>query len=341
MTGWLHAATVDFDFDINMGYRRDGLIWDAKAQGAAFATNWNQLNLFQLGGLFHLQACDRLYVRGSGDYGFLINGHNTLQRPYDVNLDFSQFSLSGTGQESILATRINGSTWDVSLALGFSLQALHNSSHWTLSPLCGYSYYGQDFFMSNAVGTQEWLMTSLLTAPTGVFNAIEPGGTNQHETCCQWQGPWVGFDLDCGINDNWHCFGTYEYHFGWLTLHSSESFLTQAPLPAAFNETLTFVEGESWKSSGHFATGQECSLGFEYTFSSSGYTSWGDHWFVGLRGGWKHWSCHQNPAKLTINPLTPTNAEPQSVPQVEKPQATLTKVEWTSWSALLNIGYHF
>jgi hypothetical protein len=183
------------------GYRRDDLDWDIGGFFAGQYVNvlseltWDDIESYQVKFQGSLVWPNIIALKGLADYGWIFDGENQ-DSDYAGNNRTFEFSRSNNRAD-------DGSVWDVSLAVGYPLR-WGKSVISTLTPLVGYSRHEQNLEITDGVQT---------IPPTGPF----PGLDSSYDT--EWEGPWIGFDLnfqasDIGyVTDRFETFLTYEYHW--------------------------------------------------------------------------------------------------------------------------------
>lgn len=183
---------VGVEYDLGAGYRTDDFDWNIASDITGTQTpnilselTWSDLNIFQVevGVKAHVE---RVYARGSLDYGWILDGDNQDSDYLGDNrtLEFSR-SNNDAGDGNVL---------DASVGIGYKI--IDNKL--MVAPLVGYSYHNQDLRIQNGFQT---------IPPLGPF----PGLNSSYDA--EWDGPWVGVDASVTASERLDLFASFEYHW--------------------------------------------------------------------------------------------------------------------------------
>ena len=147
------------------GYRRDNLWWtnkhihqDLGLDKAKAKDRFENVDIFLFTTSFRSTWCNCLYVRGTVDYGWIVDGDEKQKDIFEVQKTIQ--AKSGTQPEMISLEFIEhshikgGNVWDLSIAAGFPITFSRcccdccNCCHcscFTIAPLAGFSYNSMQF----------------------------------------------------------------------------------------------------------------------------------------------------------------------------------------------------
>jgi len=185
------------EFGFSVGYRVDELDWNIAGDingnnpNVLSELTWSDLEIFQIKLSNKTIVRDLFYLRGSFDYGWVFRGSNQDSDYAGDNrtLEFSR-SNNNAGDGNVL---------DASLGLG--LHFSFGLDWFGITPLVGYSYHQQNLTITDGYQTYHW---SGYTGPIAGLNS-------SYDT--EWNGPWIGLDLDFDIKKKHKIFANFEYHW--------------------------------------------------------------------------------------------------------------------------------
>lgn len=183
------------------GYRRDDLDWNiggfirGQYVNVLSELTWDDLESYQVKFQGSLVWPNIIALRGLADYGWIFDGDNQ-DSDFAGNNRTLEFSRSNNSAD-------DGELWDVSVAVGYPFR-WGRSVISTFTPLVGYSRHEQNLEITDGFQT---------IPPTGPFTGLD----SSYDT--EWEGPWLGFDLNFRASEikaftqRFETFFTYEYHW--------------------------------------------------------------------------------------------------------------------------------
>lgn len=184
------SAEIDASLQLGPGIRQDNLDWSiADIDGSPNILSeltWTDLTIIQIKASGKLIIADKFYIRGSLDYGEIIDGENQ-DSDYSGNDRTGEYSRSNNSTDE-------GNVYDLSAGLGYQFRI----KRLTIAPLIGYSYHTQNLVITDGNQT---------IPPIGHF----PGLHSTYDA--QWDGPWTGLDLSFTIIEKLMLSGVVEYHW--------------------------------------------------------------------------------------------------------------------------------
>ena len=173
---WPDAAASSLE--IGVGYRQDKLEWQTYGSpdsgysygdyydyydyygyggydnygygpGVRSVLKWKNLNIWQIEARGKYVTCDNIYLRASGDYGWVVNGRNTDTDYITFGDDYyDSYYGYGCGCDDEIEfaksrSKVKGHVYDAKIALGYQFKMCDDS--FSISPLIGYSWHGQHF----------------------------------------------------------------------------------------------------------------------------------------------------------------------------------------------------
>lgn len=334
---------MESSLEIGVGYRRDDFKWvtsanvfEATVDGSPIPANirselrWKDLDIWQIEGRIKYVTCDNIYFRASGDYGWITHGRNT-DRDF---IDDSSFSFSdsyysdsydsgipvvpivgaagsyGSGFEfSRSNSRTRGHVYDASIGIGYQFRLCDCT--FAISPLVGYSWYGQHFDLRDgsyggSYGSYDSYYSSNFYS--GSINGLR----SKYHT--RWDGPWIGFDLDYKFWCDWSLYASYDFH--WAYYHARARWNLRYDLPDGFHH-------RAKNAYGHVA-----SVGLKWDFC--------DCWTLGIIGEFKYFRARHGRDRALVTDLSRGNVDFECFTSIP-----LRRVEWNSASVSIDIGMAF
>lgn len=195
----VEAAELKGELELSNGYRVDDIDWNIA--GSLFGTNpnvlsdlaWSDLEIYQVKAAARVTVREVLYLKGSLARGWIFDGTNQDSDFLGDNRTF-EFSRSNNSADS-------GKVWDASAGVGYVVPI---SERLRIIPLIGYSYNQQTLTLTDGVQTVSFPPS---TQPLGPFSGLD----STYET--EWQGPWIGLDLDFRASDRIMILSGIEYHW--------------------------------------------------------------------------------------------------------------------------------
>ena len=282
---------------INTGYRQDSLDWNIAGDLSGNNPNilselsWEDLDIFQIEGGLARRFKRNWILNGTLAYGFIFDG--TVQdSDYLGDNRTMEFSRSYSSAD-------DGSTWDLSLELGYEF--LFASGTFGLTPLFGVSYHLQKLTMTEGV---QVISDYGFPVPLGPF----PGLNSTYDA--QWFGPWVGLDFDIRLFRKKHISPKHRFKFG-----AEYHFYADYYAEANWNLRTEFAHPKSFE---HEADGYGVILtgGYNYHLDK--------RWSLDINGKFQRWKT--DPGTDRIFFADGTQAE-----------IRLNEVNWESFSVLLGV----
>jgi hypothetical protein len=238
-------ATVS-SLEVGVGYREDSLKWkngtrfddsysysygdsiyEEDAGIVAFPLvvrdkhEWKNLKIWQIEAKGTYITCDNIYLRASGDYGWLTNGkhHNKSALGFadESYSDYSDDYAYGTFSNS---KHVKGHVYDADIAIGYQFRLCDDSFSFT--PLVGYSWNGQHIKNRHHNNDYSTYVEDGISSDSSYYydyyDYYSYGSSNKNKFHTRWNGPFVGFDFDYRFCCDWAFFGGYEFH--WATYHA-------------------------------------------------------------------------------------------------------------------------
>ena len=199
------------ELDVSVGYRKDELSWSiASVYGVPNIISeltWNDLEAIELSSSLRWTAENGLHLRAGFSYGWVYSG-DVQDSDYWGNNRTMEFSRSySKGDDSKLYDGHLGIGYRFDVPLGSSVSSL------SLIPIVGYAWHVQDLKMTNGVqAVSDYHRLSELrigSSPPPVGYQM-PDLDSSYKT--DWQGVWLGLDLDWTVNEKHSFAASFEYH---------------------------------------------------------------------------------------------------------------------------------
>lgn len=224
---------LDTEVTLEAGYRRDSLHWNVagpdQKPNILSDLHWKDLQIAQGAVNLFIEPWCNILLRGKGDYGVILKGHNTDQ-------DFAGHNRTHLFSSS--HSQVRGNVYDLSGGIGYIL----DYCCFKFIPLIGYSYHEQYFRMNH-----------LHSDVDKINDFVGPiSGLHSHYRA-RWSTGWTGFDFEFDCSCWPIVYGTFEYH--WTSYHGT----------GHWNLRKDFDKDFQQHASGN---GQILTLGLEYAFNS-------------------------------------------------------------------------
>jgi hypothetical protein len=322
---WPEATASSLE--IGAGYRNDHLSWTTVAQpfgggysgyddyatGLESHLKWRNLRIWQIEARGDYVTCDNLYLRATGDYGWITSGHNTDTDTLLGGLVGSETELSKSHSKT------GGHVYDVDLAVGYQFKFCDDS--FSVSPLVGYAWNGQHLKDRHLrVSTPLVVLDPSLRSSSSSYSnySYDSSYGGEHSTySTRWNGPFVGFDFDYRFYCDWAVFGTYEFH--WARYHAKGHWGLRDDLPNGFNHHSKRAYGNVFD------------IGVKWDFCEC--------WTLSVKGEFKYFNAKHGHDKARINGGNSdyaTNNLLQCYTNVP-----LRHVKWHTEGVSLNLGMVF
>lgn len=195
----LAAPEIQGDLAVVAGYRVDNFDWNIAGDSSGHNPDilseltWRDLKIYQLSltGSAERVASDAAIfspcMRTIVGYGRIVSGKNQDSDYFGDNRTL-EFSRSNNSADA-------GSVIDLSLAGGGKFR--FGDHRYTLAPLLGFSYYAQNFTITDGLQT--------LSDPS-LFPGVPPPGPlpGLNSTYkADWYGPWLGLDATAVLTPGW------------------------------------------------------------------------------------------------------------------------------------------
>jgi hypothetical protein len=344
---WPEAT--DSSLEIGVGYRQDYLKWNTHANlnshynsedysselgenivglplSVKSKLKWKDINICQIEARGNYVTCDNIYMRASGDYGWISSGKN---RDKDY-IDFGCGEASYGDEFADSHSKVKGNVYDVKLAVGYQFQFCDDT--FTLSPLFGYSWHGQHFrdrhlrqnFFLDGVNAAAFSASRSHYDYYDYENYYYPysdscscdysyGG--QHSTYhTRWNGPFIGFDFDYSLCCDWDLFGGYEFHFA--EFHARGKWDLRSDLRNGF-----YQHSKN-------AYGQVFDIGVKWDMC--------DCWTLAVRGEFQFWHARHGRDRSKTNDVNIGNVKTKCFLDIPT-----RNTEWCSSSVMFDLGMVF
>ena len=251
-------SLFEADFTFSAGYRRDDLDWNIGGYlfpdyyvNVLSELEWEDVESFQVKFQGTVQIPNVIALRGIANYGWIFDGdvQDSDYAADDRNLEWSR-SNSSTD---------DGDVWDVSLGVGYPLR-FGQSVISTFTPLVGYSYHEQNLDISD--GKQ--------TIPRNLADPKLKGLDSSYDT--EWDGPWIGFDLNFRAAElktfahRFETFFSFEYHWADYEAEADWNLRSDLQHPKSFKHD---TDGDGWIVRGggvNFVLHQYAALNFNFDY---------------------------------------------------------------------------
>ena len=241
------------DFTFSAGYRVDNLDWNIAGDSSGNNPNilseltWDDLESYQVKVQGDLIWPNIIALRGLADYGWIFDGDNQDSDYWGDNRTW-EWSRSNNKSD-------DGDVWDVSLAVGYPFRTGRDVIS-TITPLVGYSHHEQNLKMTDGYQTIPAL---------GPF----PNLDSSYET--EWQGPWIGIDLNFKAAEiktfahRFETFFSYEYHWADYEAEANWNLRDDFQHPKSFTHD---ADGNGWiiRTGFNFVLQRNIALNFSYDY---------------------------------------------------------------------------
>jgi hypothetical protein len=171
---------VNVEIMMDYGYRHDELDWniagttDGTDPNILSELSWKDLIIHQVSLGLYVHTISGLYMRNYFACGVIVDGEN---QDSDYAEDDRQMEFSRSNNQAD-----KGHTRDFSIGIGYTIP--FGSDFFSLAPVIGYSYHEQELRMTDGYQT---------ITPLGPFPDLD----SKYDAT--WKGPWVGADLNLGL----------------------------------------------------------------------------------------------------------------------------------------------
>lgn len=325
---WPEAT--DSSLEVGFGYRRDELKWKTRTGldssdsgysaaspfGAQSTLKWKNLNIWQIEARGEYVTCDNVYLRASGDYGWIVSGKNR-DSDYINAGEESQLEISRTHAKT------RGHVYDVDVALGYQFKLCDDS--FSVTPVVGYSWKGQHLkdrhlrFATSPIGESS-SSSGLLRASSDYYDYSSSSSSsssssnfhNRYNT--RWNGPFVGVDFDYRISCDLELFLDYEFHFA--KYHAKADWKLRNDLPNGFHH-------RSKSSQGHVLD-----FGVKWDLDEC--------WTLALKGGIQYFHARRGHDRSLVTKTEVGNVDTKCFVSIP-----LRDVKWCSGSVTFDVGMAF
>ncbi len=330
---WPEAT--DSSIEVGVGYRRDELKWKTHADffgssdssysdssspfGVQSDLKWKNLKIWQIEARGEYVTCDNIYLRASGDYGWIVSGKNTDSDFFDFNEE-SQFEFSRTHAKT------KGHVYDADVAVGYQFKLCDDS--FSITPLVGYSWKGQHLkdrhlrfasgfplvFDGSESTRQSYSDSYYSDYYSYSDSSYSSGGRLNSRYHTRWNGPFIGFDLNYRFWCDWSLFLDYEYHFA--TYHAKARWNLREDLPEGFHQ-------RAKRAYGHVVD-----FGVRWDVC--------DCWTVALKGGFQYFKASHGHDRALIADVSEGDIDTRCYVTIP-----LRDVKWCSGSVSVDVGMAF
>lgn len=204
-----------------IGYRQDSITLNIKERGsinprAKSNRHFKDIEIVVLGGKIKstLGSCDA-YIRGSFDYGFVLDGKLRDGLLVEDRNELTEFHHCGyTTEGEFLSSTVHNSiknssfVWDLDLALAYPIDCGCDGVQF--APAIGFSLDRQQLRVK---GTAALTDVDFSDSDIDTFGLSKTHGRRSSYRG-SWWGPWLGFDFAYNSPDCWNVYGAFEFHVG-------------------------------------------------------------------------------------------------------------------------------
>jgi hypothetical protein len=254
------TSTIEAELGLSLGYRVDDLDWNIAGNingnnpDILSELSWNDLEIFQTRGRAKVLLLERIYLRGTLGYGWILDGE-VQDSDFSGNNRTFEFSRSNNSAD-------NGNVLDASVGAGYQFSFALDSFDFGLIPLIGYSYHEQNLTLTDGfqtVSEPAIAPPGIIPPPVGPF----PGLDSTYET--EWNGPWLGLDFIAKPSEKLTLSFTFEYHWADYYAEANWNLRTDFAHPTSFEHE---ADGEGYIISARwqyfFAQNWAVNLDFDY-----------------------------------------------------------------------------
>ncbi|WP_068466503.1 hypothetical protein [Candidatus Protochlamydia phocaeensis] len=339
---WPEAT--DSSLEVGVGYRRDHLKWKTHVDtfGSSYSSDesgsvpfglssdlkWKNLQIWQIEGRGKYVTCDNIYLRASGDYGWIYHGKNT-------DSDHVRFESGSPIEFSRSHARTRGHVYDADVAVGYQFKMCDDSL--SITPLVGYSWKGQHLrdrhlridSVSDGSYSDDIVFAAAPNEARSSYYSYSDysydyssysdysysySGRLHSKYHTRWNGPFIGFDLDYRLMCDWTLFLDYEFH--WACYHAKARWNLRPDLPDGFHHRA------------RNAYGHVVDFGVKWDFC--------DCWTLALKGKWQYFEARRGRDRALI--VDDSFGDVKTKCYVSIP---LRKIEWCSGSVSVDLGMVF
>jgi len=352
---WPEAT--ESSLEVGVGYRQDRLEWKTSSHfNSSYSSSdsdsdcygfglplrlrselkWRDLRIWQIEARGKYVTCDNIYLRASGDYGWITDGKNTDSDFVTLNnnsySNFNNDSYSSDFEFAHSHSKARGHVYDAKIAVGYQFRLCDDSL--ALAPVLGYSWHGQhiedrhlrqNFYLdddtfvfngNNASQTRSYSYASFSEYGSS-YSSYSYGGRHS-KYHARWNGPFIGFDFDyrfgCGCESDWEIFGGYEFH--WAMYHAK----------ARWNLRTDLFDGFHHRAKN--AYGHVFDIGVKWDFCEC--------WTLALRGEFMWWWAHHGRDRAKIARLDCGNVKTDCFLSIP-----LRDIKWHSAAVMVDVGMVF
>lgn len=325
---WPEAS--DSSLEIGVGFRQDRVKWKTSencSYGSATgdcenfpalersSLEWKNINIWEVEARGYYVTCDRVYLRGSADYGWITSG-KARSKPFGGY----GTSLVGASEYGDSSSKVRGHVYDVKFALGYQFQLCDDT--FSISPLIGYSWHGQHFKDKNRGYSCGYDTAPALYHGSSSYSYSDYSYSSDYSYDedrrsyhTRWNGPFLGFDFDYSLCCEWDLFGGYEFH--WAQYHAKGRW-----------DGIGYDYNNGFYQHAKNAYGQVFDIGVKWDLC--------DCWTLALRGEFQFWNAHHGKDRTKVLEASCTKRKLKTF--VEVP---VKKIEWRSGSVVFDVGMVF
>lgn len=213
------AQAIDYEalFQFDAGARKDHLKWkttfltndvDGTKEKVSSKLDLNKIPILQVGGVAKGFVDDCLYVRVSGDFGWIQSSHAKGRERIIVS---AKQEIRGDPVTSAayvaIHNKLHGHVYDISAGVGYPFYFFCHDLQFI--PMVGYFYDRQ------YIHIKDRLKQNLnITLDVAGFTEANIGQAHlKGKFRAMWNGPWLGYDLFYRFDECWSLTSTFEYHF--------------------------------------------------------------------------------------------------------------------------------
>lgn len=284
---------IQIEFYASTGYRHDKLDWTIAAPSGTpnilSELTWDNLEIAVIEVGMSMHTASNWVVDARLSYGTILDGKNQ-DSDYLGNNRTQEFSRSNNNADE-------GNTLDVNVGFGYQLDIIPSGYYakpWlSITPKVGASFNAQNLKILNGFQT---------IPATGNFGGLDSSYD------ASWYGPWVGFDTELSIADQFSISTSFEYHYAFYEATANWNLRTDLAKPISFEHE---AEG----------VGYVASIGSEYRITPD--------FFINLSVNYQKWKADRKGIDTVFT----------SAGNVL--ETKFNEVNWESMGANIGLSYRF
>jgi hypothetical protein len=303
---WPEAT--DSSLEVGFGYRTDELKWKTQVgsvvglDGVQSHLKWKNLNIWQVEAKGEYVTCDNIYLRATGDYGWIVSGKNKYST-----------TIGSESPVEVAHSKTRGHVYDVDVAIGYQFKLCDDS--FAVTPVVGYSWKAQHLKHRhwNFGGVTVDTPIASSSSSSDDDSSSSSSGAKHGRLNTRWNGPFVGVDFDYRIDCEWSLFLGYEFHFA--------KYHARAP----WNVDSSLVHGFNHRAKR--AYGHDLDFGVKWDVSD---------WTIALKGGLQFFHAKRGRQRALVSEIEIVGVDTKTYGSIP-----LRHVKWGSASVSVDVGMAF